>query len=255
MNEKTYVYDGRTYSKTEIQKMMIESATKILNLDQRVFHTLRMLEGKEILDVGCAGGALTKRMALQGFKVHGIDVLESSIEIAKDFNSAPNTSFEVRDLLIHPFSENNFDCIIFTETIEHVENPAQYLREFHRILRPNGCIILSTPNATSLKNLLYALSYRKKEKRISVAKEIASEQRKTGTQIEHIYNWDFPTLIRLLDRCGFDHVDHAFAGSGPIMIPFFGKKIQVIKANSNVLKSFEPLMTTHVIKARKRINS
>jgi len=252
MTEKTYVYDGNNYSKEEIQKIAALSDAEIKKPNERVFHTLRMLEGKEILDVGCANGGLTKHISLLGFKVHGVDTLEKSIEIAKEFNSTPNTTFEVRDVLKQQFPENSFDCITFTETIEHVENPAEYLREFHRILRPGGCLILSTPNATSLKNLLYALSYRKREKRIKVAKEIALEPRHTGTQLEHIYNWDFPTLVRLLDRCGFDHVDNAFAGSVPIIVPFFGKKIQIIKANSNILRNFESLNTTHVIKSRKR---
>lgn len=254
MTEKTYVYDGKRYTRTEIYKIMQVSSEEVSNnTDQRVFHLLRMLEGKDVLDVGCAGGGLAKHISLMGFKVHGIDVLNDSIEIAKEFSSTPNTTYEVRDVLKQPFPANSFDCITFTETIEHVENPALYLREFHRILRPHGCLILSTPNATSLKNLLYALSYRKKEKRISLTKEISSEPRSTGTQLEHIYNWDFPTLIRLLDRCGFDHADHAFARSGPIVIPLFRKRIQIIKGNSNLLKICEPLMTTHVIKVRKRI--
>lgn len=251
--EKSFVYDGKNISREDLQKAFNKGEKEFSkNPDQRVLPVLRMLEGKEILDVGCANGAISKQIANMNFKVHGIDVLESSIRIAKEFNSTPNTSFEVRDLMKNHFEENSFDCVIFLETIEHVENPAQYLKEFHRILRPNGCVILSTPNATSLKNILYALSYRKKEKQKIIIKEIHMEPSSTGTQLEHIYNWDFPTLVRLLDRCGFDISDHAFGRSGPIIIPFFKKKIEIIKLNSKILKGWEPLMTTHIIKAKKR---
>ena len=252
MTEKTYFYDGRTYLKSEIQKLLNPDEKEYKKSDQRTFHTLRMIEGKDILDVGCASGRLCKYMAQKGFKVHGIDVLETAIEIAKEFNSIPNTTYEVRDFLEHPFPENSFDCITFTEVIEHVENPAQYLKEFYRILRPNGHIILSTPNATSLKNFFYALSYRKKAKRENIAKEIAAEPRSTGTQLEHIYNWDYPTLIRLLDRCGFEPIDHVFVRSGPIILPIFGKRVQIIKMNSKILGGFESLMVDQIIKARKR---
>ena len=253
MDEKIYSYDGKSYSKTEIQKLLERSTGELEKYpDPRIVYTLKMIEGKDILDVGCASGVLTKMIAQKGFKVHGIDVLETSIEIAREFNSTPNASFEVRDILKQPFPENSFDCITFLETIEHVENPSSYLREFHRILRPGGCVILSTPNATSLKNILYALSYRRREKRNKVAKEITSEPRNIGTQLEHIYNWDFPTLIRLLDRCGFEHVDHAFARSGPIIVPLLGKRIQIMKMNSKILRSFEPLMVDQIIKVRKR---
>ena len=251
--EKSFVYDGKNISREDLQKAFNKGEKEFSkNPDQRLLPVLRMLEGKEILDVGCANGGISKRIANMNFKVHGIDVLESSIRIAKEFNSTPNTSFEVRDLMKNYFEENSFDCVIFLETIEHVENPAQYLKEFHRILRPNGCVILSTPNATSLKNILYALSYRKKEKQKIIIKEIHMEPPSTGTQLEHIYNWDFPTLVRLLDRCGFDISDHAFGRSGPIIIPFFKKKIEIIKLNSKILKGWEPLMTTHIIKAKKR---
>lgn len=251
MSEKIYIYDGKTYSKTEIEPLVKVDEKNSQRISERGFYTLKMVEGKNILDIGCSTGSLSKCLALSGKKVHGIDVLETAIEIAKDFNYDPNIIYEVRDFLKQPFPENSFDCILFTETIEHVDNPAQYLKEFYRILKPEGYLILSTPNATSLKNIMYALSYRKKEKRQKISKEISQEPKRTGTQLEHIYNWDFPTLVRLLDRCGFGIADHMFMRSGPIVIPFFGRKIQVIKTESEILRRFEPLMANMIIKARK----
>jgi len=252
---ESYFYDGKNYSYEEIEDLFQKSIERYeKDPDQRSVKTLRMIEGKDVLDVGCAAGGLCKKMANMGFKVHGIDVLENSIKIAKEFSSNPNITYEVRDILKQPFPDNSFDCITFLETIEHIENPGLFLREFNRILRSGGYLILSTPNATSLKNIFYALSYRKKEKRIQISKEISTEPRQTGTQIEHVNNWDYPTLVRLLDRCGFDLADHAFARSGPVVIPFFGKKIEIIKLNSKIFNKFEPLMTTHIMKARKRVN-
>jgi len=122
-----------------------------------------MIEGNSVLDVGCAAGHLTLHIAKKGFKVLGIDVLEDSIKIAREFNSDPNASYEVRNLIENSFPSESFDCITFLETIEHVENPSGFLKEFNKILKPNGVLIVSTPNATSLKNILYALSYKKKD--------------------------------------------------------------------------------------------
>lgn len=252
---KSYIYDGKKFTYEELKRNFDEADKQVLkNPGKRISTTLKMIEGTDVLDVGCAGGSLTRHIANMGFKVLGTDILESSIEIAKEFNNVPNASYEFRDLFKEPFPAESFDCITFLETIEHVENPGLFLKEFHRILRPNGCIVLSTPNATSLKNSLYALSYRKKEKRIQIAKEISSEKLHTGTQIEHVNNWDFPTLVRLLDRCGFELADHAFVRSGPIYLPIFGKKIEFIKLDSNILNRFEPLKTTHIMKARKKVS-
>jgi ubiquinone biosynthesis O-methyltransferase len=254
MEEKFY-YDGVKIAKDELGKTLKKDDEEFKkNPDQRLVPVFKMLEGKEILDVGCGVGEITKYVSEKNFNVHGIDVLEESIKIAKEFNNTKNTSFEVRDLIKQPFSQNSFDCVIFLETIEHVENPAEFLREFHKILRPEGCIILSTPNATSLKNIAYALSHRKNKKQKKIISEISNEQKNTGTQLEHIFNWDFPTLVRLLDKCGFDVVEHEFARSGPIIIPIFGKKVEIIKLNSKILNPFSTLKTTHVMKARKKKN-
>lgn len=251
--KSSYYYDGKAYSHEELKKRFEEDVKRENeNPDERIENTLRLVEGQKILDVGCAGGGLSKRLADMGFVVHAIDVLEESIEVAKAFSNSPKITYEVRDVLKQPFPDESFDGIVFLETIEHVENPAMFFREFHRILKKNGHLIVSTPNATSLKNTLYALSYRKKEKQKQLVREISEEPLGTGTHIEHIYNWDFPTLVRLLQRCGFDVVEHSFARSGPIVVPFLGKRIQVIKGTSKILNSFPSLKTTLIMKAKKR---
>ena len=145
----------KTISHEEIEELFQKNIERYeKDPDQRSVITLKMIEGKDILDVGCAAGGLCKKMANMGFKVHGIDVLENSIKIAKEFCSNPNITYEVRDIFKQPFPDNSFDCITFLETIEHVENPGLFLREFNRILRSGGYLVLSTPNATSLKKYL-----------------------------------------------------------------------------------------------------
>ena len=102
-------------------------------------------------------------------------------KIAKEFNNTKNALFEVHHLIKQSFSQNIFHCVIFLDIIEHVENSSEFLREFHKILRPEGCIILSTPNATSLKNIAHALTYRKNEKQKKIISKILNEQMNTGT--------------------------------------------------------------------------
>ena len=220
--------------------------------NERVTTVLGMVEGNDVLDVGCAAGTISRMMAENGFNVLGIDRVEEYVKVSKEFNSVPNISFELRDVLEDPFPPESFDCITFLETIEHVENPSQFLKEYHRILRPGGHLIISTPNATSLKNFLYALSYRKKEKRKNIITSISKEPQFTGTQLEHISNWDFPTIVRLLDKAGFEIVEHKFTRAGPIIIPILGRRVKIIGGDSKILNGFEPLKTTHVIKCKKK---
>ena len=52
-----------------------------------------------------------------------------------------------------PFSDQRFDLIIFTDVIEHLpRSPKKLLNEFNRILKPNGYLIVSTPNVSNLKH-------------------------------------------------------------------------------------------------------
>lgn len=88
MTEKMYIFDGKEYSKSELEKLFSLGKTSD-ELSQRVQYAIDMIEGNNVLDVGCVSGTITKKIAEIGHKVLGIDVLKSSIEIAKDFNKHP----------------------------------------------------------------------------------------------------------------------------------------------------------------------
>ena len=50
-----------------------------------------------------------------------------------------------------PFKENYAENIVAGELIEHLKNPVFFLKECHRVLKPGGRLILTTPNATGLQ--------------------------------------------------------------------------------------------------------
>jgi 2-polyprenyl-3-methyl-5-hydroxy-6-metoxy-1,4-benzoquinol methylase len=254
--EKIYQYDGKSFTYDELKKYFetYRDNTKHLKPSVRWPETLKLIEGKKILDFGCWKGAQTYTIGqLGGDEVIGIDVRQSDIDIANDFFKLANIIYEVRDIFKNPFPSDYFDCVVFTEVIEHVENPIDYLKEFWRIIKPGGFLVLSTPNATSLKNIFYALSYKKKSKRNMMINEINNEESKTGTHLEHIFNWDFPTLSRLIMKSGFTIYDHSFTTSGPLVFHIFGKKIQLLQGNSQFLKFIPTLMVHQIIKAQKPV--
>lgn len=54
-----------------------------------------------------------------------------------------------------PFPDDHFDAVMFCEVIEHlVENPVFALHEIHRVLKPGGVLVLSTPNAARSGNIM-----------------------------------------------------------------------------------------------------
>lgn len=165
-----------------------------------------------MLDIGCGVGLWAKEISDRKESIiYGIDILEKNIEIARNFNSGENINYAFVDFLRNEFEDNYFDCVIFLETIEHVESPIDYLREIFRVLKPEGILIISTPNSLALYRFIKNIIYLLKHKREKFFKEIEIEKRNTGTQNDHIFLWDYECFFRLLNRNGFAYVDHTFA--------------------------------------------
>jgi SAM-dependent methyltransferase len=63
------------------------------------------------------------------------------------------------EMEIFPYEANSFDVVIFAEIIEHLTNdPCKVLREIKRVLKPNGTLILTTPNVARLENVAKMLA-------------------------------------------------------------------------------------------------
>lgn len=100
-----------------------------------------------ILDAPCGGNAsLTLALQERGFDAIGADIdANAAVRLGKSFVQA-NLDATL------PWSDQTFDLVISTEGIEHLENHYSFLRELHRILKPGGKLVLTTPNITALRS-------------------------------------------------------------------------------------------------------
>lgn len=99
-----------------------------------------------ILDLGCYPDHVFKILKNLGFEVFGAS---SEHEPIKKENVVV-LNIEKEKL---PFSDQKFDLILFSEIIEHLNiDPEIYFKEIRRVLKPNGRLLLITPNAANLKN-------------------------------------------------------------------------------------------------------
>ncbi|HSL22915.1 MAG TPA: methyltransferase domain-containing protein [Vicinamibacterales bacterium] len=113
---------------------------------------LKLGASGRVVDVGCGRGAL--RPALDGIATTyvGLDAVrydgfpERAEFVEADLDRAPL-----------PLPDAAADVAIALETIEHLENPRQFVRELARITRPGGWVLLSTPNQLSLLSRLTLL--------------------------------------------------------------------------------------------------
>lgn len=120
---------------------------------ERYLHFLPQLKGLEVLDAACGVGYGTHIIAESGAaKVTGLDVSDEALETANATFSHPNITFLKGDCIALPFVDNSFDAVTSFETIEHLNDPAKFLDEIARVLKPGGDLFLSCPN--SLTNSL-----------------------------------------------------------------------------------------------------
>lgn len=113
----------------------------------------RPLEGKSALDVGCGAGLLTEPLARMGARVSGIDAAPELIEAAREHAAGQGLEIDYRAAAVEDV-EGQFDLVTSLEVVEHVADPAAFVKALARRLAPGGLLILSTPNQTSWSKLL-----------------------------------------------------------------------------------------------------
>ena len=102
----------------------------------------------EVLDFGAGTGVLMGRLLASGLSgtLTGADMLPRPTGIRDDIRWIQADLNEPT-----PLADASFDAIVSAEVIEHLENPRAVFREFRRLLKPNGKLLLTTPNQESFR--------------------------------------------------------------------------------------------------------
>ncbi|BCS98970.1 hypothetical protein DSLASN_46020 [Desulfoluna limicola] len=99
-----------------------------------------------VLDIPCGRGALAQRLEDNHYKVTSSDIVSNLFQLdpSRFVHSDLNKTL--------PFSDDSFDVVTCVDGIAHVENIPHTIREFNRIIKANGSLIISTPNISSLRS-------------------------------------------------------------------------------------------------------
>ncbi|MEM3399439.1 MAG: class I SAM-dependent methyltransferase [Candidatus Micrarchaeia archaeon] len=109
-----------------------------------------LLKGKKVLDVGCGDGEHYGKALAKECQLYGIDISNEAVSIARK-NGMDATVGEADNL---PFGDGEFDAVLFIDVLEHLFNPEGALHEANRVLKNNGFIIVSLPNAAYIRERL-----------------------------------------------------------------------------------------------------
>ena len=116
-------------------------------------HGRTPLEAKSALDVGCGAGLLAEPLARLGAMVTGIDATPEVIAVAREHAAAIGLEIDYRVGDVQALG-GQYDLVTCLEVIEHIADPATFLKALAARLAPGGLLILSTPNATGWSKLL-----------------------------------------------------------------------------------------------------
>lgn len=133
-------------------------ATALRRMEQELAGRLGLPTGARVLDAGCGVGDVSRTLAHDhGLNVTGIDILDFNLATARrrsaETGLAGRTRFARADYHHLPFPAESFDGVITMETLVHAAEPGTVLREFLRVLRPGGRLVLFEYSRTPAERL------------------------------------------------------------------------------------------------------
>lgn len=157
---------------------------------------LRMLADREgtVLDLGCGDGFFLRRLAQEGYRGVGIDVSKAGIELARKV-VADYPECEVHCAPIEEFGpDGGYATAACGETLEHIEDDVEFLRQTNRLMALGGILVLTVPVDMTLwtQHDVDAGHFRRYSKA-----ELFKKLERSGFAVEEHVVWGFP-LVRLM---------------------------------------------------------
>lgn len=98
-----------------------------------------------ILDVGCGNGWVAKEFLPKGKQVYSLDISVTNPAIVKKLYPDKKHFAVAADSFHLPFYDCSFDYVIASEIIEHVFDPAAFVKELFRVVKKGGSLVITTP--------------------------------------------------------------------------------------------------------------
>jgi ubiquinone/menaquinone biosynthesis C-methylase UbiE len=131
----------------------------IVNWLPRYYQSRQLLQdlprGARVLDIACGEGDLSKFLADRGCKVWGADLSEADIRKGFPRNLGPNLAYVVADASALPFASKSVDWVVTFDTLDDLPDDTDALREFARVLKDGGILLLCGPVRAPIEGDLF----------------------------------------------------------------------------------------------------
>ncbi|HSX36464.1 MAG TPA: methyltransferase domain-containing protein [Patescibacteria group bacterium] len=238
-------YDDKEWELHYEQRFLFER-------EQKSIDYIKKLPGaKKILDIGCGDGYFLKGLrdalpARRKVELWGVDYSKSKLRQAKKQGFSTKWCDLEQGL---PFPDATFDVVYAAELIEHLFNPDFLLEECHRVLKPKGTIIVSTPNLQAWYNrALFALGiqpifYEVSTRSPKIGSGALGRIKKGEAPVGHVHVFNKAGLLDMLRAEGFEILDTLGAQFHSLPRP-----VQFIDRAFNI----RPSMASNIIAVAKK---
>jgi ubiquinone/menaquinone biosynthesis C-methylase UbiE len=108
--------------------------------------TAGLPDGAEILEVAPGPGFFAVELAKRGYRVTGLDISHTMVEIARENRAGLDIDFRQGDVTQAPFADESFDLVVCQAAFKNFRKPVTALNEMHRVLRPGGFAVIHDLN-------------------------------------------------------------------------------------------------------------
>lgn len=216
-------------------------------------------EKVKVLDIGCGNGNISYQLASYGYNVKGIDVDTNTITNAKrKYGHIITLDFEATDAEhIQISGDEKYDVIVCSEVIEHLHHPDALVRNFKRLLKRNGIVIVTVPNGFGPREVFvtkpskkilsgkgwYTKLFRKFKSSLGYNSQ---NKQSNAANLDHIQFFSMKSLEKLAGRNGFTIIKRKAGNFMENIFPvsLLSKKIYSIQQIDCWLADHLPLFCT-----------
>lgn len=176
------------------------------------YHEAAKLVQGDVLEIGTGSGYGIELIAPHAKKFVTIDKF-----MAEGDRALPdNVEFRQATVPPLPFESESFDYVISFQVIEHIKQDIEFVREIHRVLRPGGQVIITTPNApmSLTRNPWHVREYKPEElhnlfevhfqdvkvEGVTGNEQVMAYYERNRQSVERITRWDILDLQHRLPR-------------------------------------------------------
>ncbi len=168
----------------------------------------------KILDVGCGNGIISMHLGMKGYSVLGIDISEKAIQTANSHNHEKNVKFKVISAENLVAQGHQYDAVICSEVLEHLNQPSSLLKTLHACLKDQGVMIVTVPNGYGPREVFVTKPMLKLRRKNGLGWEIVGKVKSVfgykgstiqsdADNMDHIQFFDIKSLTHLAKENNF----------------------------------------------------